>query len=224
MEQHQFAQEAQVVGTDGVTIGTLLAADRESDPPSIVILHARDGRHVRIPYEQIDLEVSTNQRIVVDIPGDALLVSEAPEAPEATDATEEVGNADRGTAESLTIPVAAEELVASTREVEHGRVRIRKRVETVPQEVTVAVMHDEVDVERVPIGREVDVAPAVRHDGDTMVVPVVEEVLVVEKRLRLVEEVRITTRRVGEERTIRENVRPEVVDVDAVSENHGANR
>jgi stress response protein YsnF len=34
-----------------------------------------------------------------------------------------------------------------------------------------------------------------RQEGDTLVLPVYEEVLVVEKRLRLVEEVHITTRR-----------------------------
>ena len=42
-----------------------------------------------------------------------------------------------------------------------------------------------------PIDREVEAAPAVRTAGDTTVVPVLEEVLVVEKRLVLKEEVRI---------------------------------
>jgi stress response protein YsnF len=57
-------------------------------------------------------------------------------------------------------------------------------------------MHDELDVERVPVGRFVDAAalPAARHEGDTLIVPVFEEVLVVEKRMRLVEEVRISKR------------------------------
>jgi len=43
----------------------------------------------------------------------------------------------------------------------------------------------------VAIGREVSEAPAVRTDGDVTIVPVMEEVLVVEKRLMLVEEIHI---------------------------------
>jgi stress response protein YsnF len=43
----------------------------------------------------------------------------------------------------------------------------------------------------VPIDRVVDVAPAVRTENDVTIVPVVEEVLVVEKRLVLKEELHI---------------------------------
>ena len=52
-----------------------------------------------------------------------------------------------------------------------------------------------VSVERVPINREVAEPPPVRQEGDTTIVPILEEVLVVEKRLVLREEVRITKRR-----------------------------
>jgi stress response protein YsnF len=48
-----------------------------------------------------------------------------------------------------------------------------------------------VDVTRVPIGREVTEAPAVRTEGDVTIVPVFEERLVVEKRLFLVEELHV---------------------------------
>ena len=48
-----------------------------------------------------------------------------------------------------------------------------------------------VEIERSPIGRQVDAMPAVREEGDTIVVPIVEEVLVIERRLFLKEEVRI---------------------------------
>jgi stress response protein YsnF len=37
-------------------------------------------------------------------------------------------------------------------------------------------------------------APATRYEGDTLVVPVLEEVLVVERRVRIKEELRITRR------------------------------
>jgi stress response protein YsnF len=48
-----------------------------------------------------------------------------------------------------------------------------------------------VDIKHVPIGREVTEVPPVRQDGETTIVPVLEEVLVVEKRLVLIEEIHI---------------------------------
>ena len=50
-----------------------------------------------------------------------------------------------------------------------------------------------VDVKRVKIDKLVDRVPATRTEGDVTIVPVVEEVLVVEKRLMLKEELHIRT-------------------------------
>ena len=112
-----------------------------------------------------------------------------------------------------TIPIAGEELAASTREVETGRLVVRKRVETVPHDLTVDVAHDEVDIERVAMDQMVEQVPEARYEGDVLIVPVIEEVIVVEKRLKLVEEVRITTRRVTGEQVIHDEPRREVVEV-----------
>ena len=48
------------------------------------------------------------------------------------------------------------------------------------------------DDEKIPVNKYVETAPQIRYDGDTMIVPVVREVVVVEKRLLLVEEVHVT--------------------------------
>jgi stress response protein YsnF len=56
-----------------------------------------------------------------------------------------------------------------------------------------------VDIERVPVNRNVDQVPAVREEGDTTIIPVVQEVLVVQKQLVLTEEIRVRQRRVMEE-------------------------
>jgi stress response protein YsnF len=56
------------------------------------------------------------------------------------------------------------------------------------------VQRESVEVTRVPIDRMVDIAPEVRTEGDVTIVPVVEEVLVVEKRLLLKEELHIRRR------------------------------
>jgi len=47
-------------------------------------------------------------------------------------------------------------------------------------------------VERVPIEREISVAPEIRTEGQVTIIPIIEERLIVEKRLVLVEEIRVT--------------------------------
>ena len=61
-----------------------------------------------------------------------------------------------------------------------------------------------VDVTRVPVDRIIDAAPAMRSEGELTIIPVVEEVLVIEKRLLLKEEVHIrrTTRSEDIETTV----------------------
>ena len=216
MERQEFVRGARVLGNDGAEIGTLDSIDETSEPPSLVVRLRSDDRSVRIPYHQIDTQQSSDREIVTSIPGADLLHSYAP-THEAHVADERIGTAEDSpateAADHLRISLAEEELVVRTRDVERGRVIVRKRVEVAPYEESIAVDHDEVDVERVAVNRDVDEAPAIRHEGDTMIVPVVEEVLVVEKRLRVVEEVHITRRRVSEERTVRDEIRREVVDV-----------
>ena len=59
-----------------------------------------------------------------------------------------------------------------------------------------------------------DRTEAVRHDGDTMIVPVYEEVLVVRKRLMLKEELHITRRKREVSRPQTVSVRREEVEVE----------
>jgi stress response protein YsnF len=96
----------------------------------------------------------------------------------------------------ITVPVTQERLEVEREVVDTGRtLRLRKQVEEVPAEVREPVVTEVVDVQRVPVGRVVAQPPPVRHEGDVMVVPVVEERLVTRKELVLVEEIRLTRRR-----------------------------
>jgi hypothetical protein len=54
---------------------------------------------------------------------------------------------------------------------------------------------DDVAIDRVPVNRIFDEAPTTRQEGDVTVIPVVEEVLVVQKRYMVKEEIRIDRRR-----------------------------
>ena len=97
------------------------------------------------------------------------------------------------------IPLVEERAVVGKRLVETGRVRVRTRLEQREELVRAELARDEVIVERVPINRPVDAMPDVRQEGEVTIMPVVEEVLVVEKRLMLVEEIHLRRRRTIEE-------------------------
>lgn len=90
------------------------------------------------------------------------------------------------------IPVIQEEAHIATQATERGRVRITKRVHTQEETVDTPLRQERVQVERVPVEQIVESPVAMHYDGDTLVIPVIEEVLVVEKRLLLKEEVRVT--------------------------------
>jgi stress response protein YsnF len=92
------------------------------------------------------------------------------------------------------LPLAEETLRVDVRENVTGRVRISTTTDVI-EELARADLHREtVDVTRVPIDRPVEAPPQIRTEGDVVIVPVVEEVLVVEKRLVLREELHIRRR------------------------------
>jgi uncharacterized protein (TIGR02271 family) len=100
------------------------------------------------------------------------------------------------TAAAAVIPVIQEQVLVEKQVVEKGKVRISKQVREYEELVDVPLLGDEVVVERVAVNQYVESAPAVRYEGETMIIPVVREVAVVEKRLVLAEELRVTKRRV----------------------------
>ncbi len=115
-------------------------------------------------------------------------------------------------ADEEVVPVVEETAVVRKERVVTETVRLHKRVHEEEEVLDVPVQTEAIEVERVPVGRWLDAPVEVRREGDTTVYPVVEEVVVVEKRLRLVEEVRVTRRQ--ETRRVQERValrREEVV-------------
>jgi uncharacterized protein (TIGR02271 family) len=91
------------------------------------------------------------------------------------------------------IPVVVEEARVAKRQVETGRVRIQKSVHTAEEQVDVPLLRDTVDVKRVPVERYLEKPVSPHYRGHTLVIPVMEEVLVVQKRLLLREEIHVTT-------------------------------
>jgi len=93
--------------------------------------------------------------------------------------------------ETIVLPLHAEEVSVTRRVVAGATVRVATVTREHEHIVDEALRHERVEIERVPIGRTVDSVPPVREEGDTTIIPVVEEVVVVERRLVLKEEIRI---------------------------------
>jgi uncharacterized protein (TIGR02271 family) len=129
------------------------------------------------------------------------------------------GNGASGHVEEVVLPVVQEELVVGVREVERGRVQVRKRVETWEETVDEPLMHEAVVVERRVINQLVDVAPVARHEGNLVIIPVLEEVLVVEKKMMLREEVHIRCDQTTTHAPQKVVLRKEVVDVERLPGN-----
>lgn len=92
---------------------------------------------------------------------------------------------------SATIPVFEEQLRVDKSERDADRVLIRTIVSERTEYADLELKRSDLIVERIPINRVVNAAPSVRQDGDTVIVPVIEEIMVVEKQLLLKEEIRV---------------------------------
>ena len=104
--------------------------------------------------------------------------------------------------ETVTLPLIAETARIDKRAMETGRVRVSTRTETTDQILRETLRSDMVGVTRVPINRtlaEGETPPVVREENGVTIIPVLEEILVVEKRLVLREEVHVRQTTAGED-------------------------
>jgi uncharacterized protein (TIGR02271 family) len=108
-----------------------------------------------------------------------------------------------------TMTRSEERLNVGTERVESGRVRLRKHVVTEEQQVTVPVTHEEVRIERMPAdGGTAEIAEDERE------VVLHAEKPVVGKETVPVEQVRLRSEQVTEQRKVRDKVRKEQIEVD----------
>jgi len=175
-----MATKAPAIVRGGGLIGTIIDRDGpelEGADASVDVLF-EDGRRIQILRRLLNLETDGSYTL-------AGTIEESGRA---------LGAAKAG-ADAVVVPVVAEEAVIGKRRVESGRVRVHKTVRTAEKVVDEPVVREEVHVERVAINRPIDAPVGPRQEGDTLIVPLLEEILVVEKRLVLKEEIRITRRR-----------------------------
>ena len=99
---------------------------------------------------------------------------------------------DSASSETVRISLIEEQLQVTTQLVETGRVRLRKTVHETDETVTIPLLSEGYIVERTAINQYVDEPPVTRQEGETVIYPVLKKVLVVQKRLLLIEEIRVT--------------------------------
>lgn len=110
---------------------------------------------------------------------------------------DEADKPDPPAAAATVVALAEDEISIGKRQVVTGRVRLRTVTDVAEELVREDLQGVRAEIERVPIDRVLDAGespPVPRTEGDVTIVPVVEEVLVVEKRLRVKEEVRLVLR------------------------------
>jgi uncharacterized protein (TIGR02271 family) len=175
---------------DKPQVTLLLEGDRKVAIPREALVQRENGTHF-FPYSIADFERGQPPPILPD-------------------------SAWVGTDEAV-IPVVAEAVKVDRRWVETGKVRINKVVHQEEQSVETSLLRDVVDVKRVPIDRMIDRPVPIRNEGETLIIPVVEEVLVVEKRYILKEEIHVTQRQEQVQTSQTVPLRREEVTVERVS-------
>jgi uncharacterized protein (TIGR02271 family) len=123
-----------------------------------------------------------------------------------------------GDEEELRVRRSEEELRVETREREAGAVRVRKRVRTDRERIVVPKKRVEVTVERVPVVEGEGAGSEIAEDE--IVVPIIEEEVIIEKRPVVREELRIRKEVVEDTEVVEEDVRREEIEVDDQTERH----
>jgi uncharacterized protein (TIGR02271 family) len=171
--------EGRVIDDNG-RVGYLVGpADDAADH---VAIQMEDGREISVPVSSLHPNDAGGWRVHGSAP------------PRTTADAAHADSAD------TTIPVISEELHVGTRKRVTGTVRIGKEVREHEEAVSMPLAREHAEIRRILVDRPVDSAPPIRRDGDTIILPIVEEVPVVRKQLVLKEEVHITRRRTTEQR------------------------
>lgn len=121
--------------------------------------------------------------------------------------------------DSRVIPIVEEQAVILKRKTLAEGVRVRTVVHEDEAVIDEPIAIETIEVERVPLERWVEGPVPVRQEGGTTIVTLLEEVVVVEKRLRATEEVRITKRRDVEKSSQSVTLRREEAVIERVSAN-----
>lgn len=119
----------------------------------------------------------------------------------------------------VSIPVIEEELQVGKRAVESGGVKVKTNITEHPVEETVRLREENVTVDRRPVDRAVSQGDLNKITEGEIRIPVVEEVPIVAKEARVVEEIVINKDVTERTETVSDTVRRTDVEVEDLSDN-----
>lgn len=188
---------ASVTGKDGLR-GTIEGITDDSSPTQRrVLIRLADGKPVMIPASLLERRAEG----VYYLPFSRAEIEQGELSEELADNT------------TRTIPVVEEEVDVSKRVVSN-KVRITKRVSEREEQVDVPLLQERAEIKRVAVNKYVERVPKPRTEGDTLIIPLVKEVLVLEKRLLLTEEIHISRQRETTHHRESVTLKSEEIDID----------
>lgn len=114
----------------------------------------------------------------------------------------------------IVVPVLEEEIRITKKIVDTGVVNLSKTINESVESFNIPLAHEEIVVNRIPKNEIIDVMPAAsRYDGEVMIIPVLKEVAVIEKRIMLVEEIHISKVKTEKTETHEVTVRKEEMNI-----------
>ncbi|MCC6457745.1 MAG: YsnF/AvaK domain-containing protein [Caldilineaceae bacterium] len=155
-----------------------------------LLVRFQNGKQVIVPKELLNRQEDGRYRLAASI--EELATEQAAVARADTTSQGSIPASQDATGElPLVIPIVEERVQVQKRASETGRVELHKTVHEHTEVVDQPLQIEEVEIERVAVNRLVEEPVPIRHEGDTMIISLLEEVLVVEKRLVLREEVHV---------------------------------
>ena len=181
----ETSRQVSITDSDGVTKRGVVPPQPSGEG---LLLRLEDGETVYVPRDAV---TQNGDAYKLQLRFEDLRSASIGASSESTFSSESSGEE----GERYVLPVLEETVSVQKRRVERGKVRVRKTVSEHEGLIDEPLFSERVEVERVAVNEFVDRAPPVREEGDVTIIPLLEEVLVVEKRLLLKEEVRVTKNR-----------------------------
>ena len=209
--QNKEPKESLVFDKNGLR-GKIVGYSTAADADKHALIDLGDGVQVAIPVQKL----APRKTAGFDVTG---TFDEWRKSTRQIDSRRPLANDKFERGGTISIPVIEEELEVQKRQVETGTVRINKTIREHEEIVEQALAKESAKIERIPINRIVKEAATSRYENDTLIIPVYEEEVVVEKRLVLREEIRISKETSVEQHHERIPLRSETVTVDKSNEN-----
>ncbi len=116
--------------------------------------------------------------------------------------------------DKIVVPILEEQVKIGKQVIETARVSLSKTVNESIESFEIPLKEEEIVVERIPKNELIDTIPAAtRYDGDVMIIPILKEVAVIEKRIMLVEEIHVSKKQTEKIETTEVTIRKEEVKV-----------